>query len=140
MAVGTDVLLTTQYLDEADQLAQRVVIAAAVRALDDLGVDVDDIGLRRPTLDEVFLTLTGAPIDAEGTDPAGEGAGTDETTTGERARPVAVHGEGSHDHHHLRQRARRARPRIPARSPRPRPWPTARSAGFCAPPSCSSSA
>jgi len=133
VAAGTDVLLTTQYLDEADQLAQRVVIvdrgrviadgtpdelksragrdvveirvrhaadqsvvaealgrlghdapridagtgrvtipveggraviAEAVRALDALAVDVDDIGLRRPTLDEVFLTLTGAPIDS----------------------------------------------------------------------------
>jgi ABC-2 type transport system ATP-binding protein len=125
---GTDVLLTTQYLDEADQLAHRVVIidrgrviangtpselkrlagrdvvevrahrpedlpkvaralaalgearmdpgtsrvtvpvdggpraiASAVDALDARGMDVDDIGLRRPTLDEVFLTLTGAP-------------------------------------------------------------------------------
>jgi ABC-2 type transport system ATP-binding protein len=135
---GTDVLLTTQYLDEADQLAQRVVIvdkgrviadgtpgelksragrdvveirvhrpedvavvaeslghigaeapridagtqrvtipvaggravmAEAIRALDALAVDVDDIGLRRPTLDEVFLTLTGSRI----------GAGPDET-------------------------------------------------------------
>ncbi len=134
VAAGTDVLLTTQYLDEADQLAHRVVIvdkgrviadgtpgelksragrdvvevrahraddlealagalaplgagvprvhvgtsrvtvpveggraviAAAVRAIDELGIEVDDIGLRRPTLDEVFLTLTGVPIDTE---------------------------------------------------------------------------
>jgi ABC-2 type transport system ATP-binding protein len=134
VAAGTDVLLTTQYLDEADQLAQRIVIvdkgrviadgtpgelksragrdvveirvhrsddlavvaeslgrlgveaprvdpganrvtipveggraviAAAVRALDALAVEVDDIGLRRPTLDEVFLTLTGSPIDTD---------------------------------------------------------------------------
>jgi ABC-2 type transport system ATP-binding protein len=140
---GTDVLLTTQYLDEADQLAQRIVIvdkgrviadgtpgqlksragrdvveirvhdaadlgvvaeslgrlgveaprvdagshrvtipvaggravvAEAIRALDALAVEVDDIGLRRPTLDEVFLTLTGAPMDA------GESDTRDETT------------------------------------------------------------
>ena len=125
---GTDVLLTTQYLEEADQLARDVVIvdhgrviaagtpdelksragrdvvevrphrdadigevqavlagiagaeprvdvdthrvtvpvtgpgqlAEAVRLLDEHGVSVDDIGLRRPTLDEVFLSLTGA--------------------------------------------------------------------------------
>jgi ABC-2 type transport system ATP-binding protein len=136
VAAGTDVLLTTQYLDEADHLAHQVVIidhgrviaqgtpselksragrdvievhahrgedlgrladtlqslgdapridrntnrvtvpvdggrtamAEAVRALDRLAIDVDDIGLRRPTLDEVFLTLTGAPMDDRTTD------------------------------------------------------------------------
>jgi ABC-2 type transport system ATP-binding protein len=30
-----------------------------IRSLDDAGVSVDEIGLRRPTLDEVFLALTG---------------------------------------------------------------------------------
>jgi daunorubicin resistance ABC transporter ATP-binding subunit len=157
VAAGTDVLLTTQYLDEADQLAQRIVIvdkgrviadgtpdelksragrdvvevrvrraddmavvaealgrlgtdaprtdagtsrvtvpvsggraviAEAVRALDALAVDVDDIGLRRPTLDEVFLTLTGSPIDDD-TDTDAESAEpttvpTVPTTTDER--------------------------------------------------------
>jgi ABC-2 type transport system ATP-binding protein len=132
---GTDVLLTTQYLDEADQLAQQVVIVdhgrviaegtpdelkgragrdvievraravadlpqlavtlaplgadeprldattrrvtlpvdggttvipAVARALDDHGLVVDDIALRRPTLDEVFLTLTGEHIEGYG--------------------------------------------------------------------------
>ncbi|HJV08347.1 MAG TPA: ATP-binding cassette domain-containing protein [Acidimicrobiales bacterium] len=131
---GTDVLLTTQYLDEADHLAARIAIIDhgqviaegtpdelkskagddviqlhvahledidralevlapmgteaprvdrptrsiavpvangsarlldAVRALDGLGLAVSDIGLRRATLDEVFLTLTGRPADAE---------------------------------------------------------------------------
>jgi ABC-2 type transport system ATP-binding protein len=125
---GTDVLLTTQYLDEADQLAGQIVIIdhgravaqgtpselkrrvggnvievharrrdqlasiaealgrldhdgakideatrsvtigvashdeglmAAIRALETAGVEVDDIALRQPTLDEVFLALTG---------------------------------------------------------------------------------
>ncbi|WP_214402850.1 ATP-binding cassette domain-containing protein [Pseudonocardia lacus] len=128
VAGGTTVVLTTQYLDEADQLADRIAVldggrkvaegtpselksriggdrvdvlvrdaadlpAAAdllaraasgpvevdaalrrlsapvrdrvsaltgvVRALDDAGLPVEDIGLRRPTLDEVFLHLTG---------------------------------------------------------------------------------
>jgi daunorubicin resistance ABC transporter ATP-binding subunit len=146
VAAGTDVLLTTQYLDEADQLAQRIVIvdkgrviadgspdelksragrdvvevrvrhagdlavvtealgrlgseaprtdagtgrvtipvdggraviAEAVRALDALAVEVDDLGLRRPTLDEVFLTLTGSPIDGD----ADEGDDSDEPTS-----------------------------------------------------------
>jgi len=130
VASGTGVLLTTQYLDEADRLADRVAIidrgalvadgtpaelkvragrdvievhtraeedlaraadalgrlagheasvdrpsrrvavpvdagaerlVAAVRALDDLDVAVEDVALRRPTLDEVFLALTGGP-------------------------------------------------------------------------------
>ena len=43
-------------------------LLATVRTLDDLSVVVDDIALRRPTLDEVFLDLTGQPLDA--TDPA----------------------------------------------------------------------
>ncbi|MET0143739.1 MAG: ATP-binding cassette domain-containing protein [Ilumatobacteraceae bacterium] len=131
---GTDVLLTTQYLEEADQLADHVVIIdrgrsiatgspdelkalagkdmveVRVRHTEDLGraldvlaplgddeprvdeparrvavqvvdgtarladavrdlaasaIDIDDIGLRRPTLDEVFLTLTGRPASDE---------------------------------------------------------------------------
>jgi ABC-2 type transport system ATP-binding protein len=137
-AQGTDVLLTTQYLDEADQLAHQVVIidrgrviahgtpsqlkglagqdvvevrarraddlpriagalatlgeprvdaatdrvtvrvdagqrglATAVQALGAQSIDVDDIGLRRPTLDEVFLTLTGVPAEqGDGEEPA----------------------------------------------------------------------
>ncbi len=130
VAAGTDVVLTTQYLDEADQLASDIVIVdrgrviasgtpselkaragrdvveihvrdadsvprvadglrpldpdprvdvatrrvtigvddgtarlmEVVRVLDLLGVAVDDVALRRPTLDEVFLTLTGQPV------------------------------------------------------------------------------
>ena len=144
VTAGTDVLLTTQYLEEADQLARDVVIvdhgrviaagtpdelkdqggsnvievrphrgsdlhavaealatiadeaprieldtqrvsvpvaggadqlAAVVRLLDDRALPVDDIGLRRPTLDEVFLALTGQPIDASSDpDPAAHAA------------------------------------------------------------------
>jgi ABC-2 type transport system ATP-binding protein len=139
VAVGTDVLLTTQYLDEADNLADRIVIVdrgrviaegapaelkaqagrdvvelhgrrvedlgalaeavasigseapridhssrrvtvpvdsgtaavtAAVRAVEELGVEIDDVGLRRPTLDEVFLTLTGRPSAEDDADAA----------------------------------------------------------------------
>ena len=129
VATGTDILLTTQYLDEADRLASDIVIidhgtviAAgtpaelktragddmievhvrdaghlpavcgvlakigddprvdvpqrrayvavddgssrlmdALRILDQQDITVEDISLRRPSLDEVFLALTGSP-------------------------------------------------------------------------------
>jgi ABC-2 type transport system ATP-binding protein len=47
----------------------RAAISAAVRAVDDTGAEVDDIGLRRPTLDEVFLTITGQPMDSGDPEP-----------------------------------------------------------------------
>ena len=34
-------------------------LAQVLRDLDEVGIAIDDIGLRRPTLDDVFLTLTG---------------------------------------------------------------------------------
>ena len=39
------------------------VLTRAIRELDAADVHVDDIGFRRPTLDEVFLTLTGRPAE-----------------------------------------------------------------------------
>jgi ABC-2 type transport system ATP-binding protein len=39
-------------------------IIDAVRRLDEAGVGIDDIALRRPTLDDVFLTLTGHAAEA----------------------------------------------------------------------------
>jgi ABC-2 type transport system ATP-binding protein len=35
------------------------VLGEALRALDSAGIEVEDVGLHRPTLDDVFLTLTG---------------------------------------------------------------------------------
>jgi oleandomycin transport system ATP-binding protein len=87
VADGTTLLLTTQYLDEADQLAGRIAVidggkviaegtpgelkaslggqrllglaTDVVRALDAAGVKVTDIAVRGASLDDVFLTLTG---------------------------------------------------------------------------------
>jgi ABC-2 type transport system ATP-binding protein len=136
---GTTVLLTTQYLEEADQLADSIVvidhgqvvatgtpdqlkaqvgghrielefvdvtdtaaairaldhvassppltdrhtgwlvvpipggaapIAAVIRGLDAAGIEVADLVVRRPTLDDVFLALTGAAPTTEQADPA----------------------------------------------------------------------
>src|SRR5262249_58730921 len=39
-------------------------LIGVVRALDQHRIEVEDVALRRPTLDEVFLTLTGQPMDS----------------------------------------------------------------------------
>jgi ABC-2 type transport system ATP-binding protein len=41
------------------------LLASVIRELDAAGVQVDDIGMRRPTLDDVFLALTGHAAEAE---------------------------------------------------------------------------
>jgi len=41
------------------------VLTTALRHLDDHGVEISDVGLRRPTLDDVFLTLTGHVAEPE---------------------------------------------------------------------------
>jgi ABC-2 type transport system ATP-binding protein len=136
---GTTVLLTTQYLDEADRLCDRIAvidhglviaegspdelkgevggdrleirldggassddaiealapiakerpfcesgtlrvplrerrgsIAEAVRLLDDAGIGIEDLAVRRPTLDDVFLTLTGHAAEASEEETAAE--------------------------------------------------------------------
>ncbi|HQY32937.1 ATP-binding cassette domain-containing protein [Actinotalea sp.] len=50
------------------------VLVDALRRLDGAGITIDDVGLRRPTLDDVFLTLTGRP--AEEVEAELEAAGT----------------------------------------------------------------
>ena len=45
-------------------------IVEAVRRLDEAGVGVEDIALRRPTLDDVFLALTGHAAEAAEDDQA----------------------------------------------------------------------
>jgi ABC-2 type transport system ATP-binding protein len=43
-------------------------LAQVVRDLDEAGIAIDDIGLRRPTLDDVFLALTGRAAGLEAAD------------------------------------------------------------------------
>jgi ABC-2 type transport system ATP-binding protein len=70
VGTGTTVLLTTQYLEEADQLADQIAVIDAGRVVaegtpDELkakvGPDRVETVTRKPTLDEVFLHLTGHP-------------------------------------------------------------------------------
>jgi ABC-2 type transport system ATP-binding protein len=51
------------------------VLADAVRRLEDAGVEVLDLALRRPDLDDVFLTLTGHAAEEDGRAPDDGGAG-----------------------------------------------------------------
>jgi ABC-2 type transport system ATP-binding protein len=61
------------------------VLTDALRRLDSAGIAVDDVGLRRPTLDDVFLTLTGHEAESDG------GRGGDEGGSGgSRAETQAV--------------------------------------------------
>ncbi|MDH6134949.1 ABC-2 type transport system ATP-binding protein [Kitasatospora sp. MAA4] len=48
------------------------VLADVIRELDGRGIEIDDIGLRRPTLDDVFLSLTGHVTAAENGDENGD--------------------------------------------------------------------
>ncbi|MFB4422320.1 ATP-binding cassette domain-containing protein [Streptomyces sp. QL37] len=52
------------------------LLAEVIRDLDTHGVEIDDIGLRRPTLDDVFISLTGhaAQLEQNGEDASTEAA------------------------------------------------------------------
>src|SRR6201994_2005857 len=58
------------------------MIEDAASALRRAGIAVSDLGLRRPTLDDVFLQLTGAP-------PSENGAGADAATSDRRPDPTS---------------------------------------------------
>ena len=75
-----------------DELRVRRLLRAvsdALRRLEEVGVVPLDAGLRRPTMDDVFLTLTGRPAEevaaekeaAGGNGRSGRKAGADEDTT-----------------------------------------------------------
>lgn len=66
------------------------VLAEVVRELDAIGGEIQDVALRRPTLDDVFLTLTGRTADEEGlmsddgSESAAAGDATDAAEGGDR--------------------------------------------------------
>jgi ABC-2 type transport system ATP-binding protein len=60
--VGTDVAARSLTAPVSGGAA---VLVEALRQLDAAGVTVVDAGLRRPTLDDVFLTLTGHAAEEE---------------------------------------------------------------------------
>ncbi|MET9416596.1 ATP-binding cassette domain-containing protein [Streptomyces klenkii] len=57
------------------------LLAEVIRELDGRGIEIDDIALRRPTLDDVFISLTGhaAETDTDETDETSGTSGTDKT-------------------------------------------------------------
>ena len=48
------------------------LLARVVRDLDAAGVQLDDLGLHRPTLDDVFLALTGRAAEQTGDSGGGQ--------------------------------------------------------------------
>jgi ABC-2 type transport system ATP-binding protein len=52
-------------------------LVEAIRELDAAGIAIDDIALRRPTLDDVFLSLTGRAAEEVAADPDEPAAATD---------------------------------------------------------------
>ncbi|GHC67001.1 ATP-binding cassette domain-containing protein [Streptomyces cinnamoneus] len=50
------------------------LLAEVIRELDTRGIEIDDIGLRRPTLDDVFISLTGHVAEAADGNGEQEGA------------------------------------------------------------------
>ena len=57
------------------------VLAAALRDFDEAGIELQDVGLRRPTLDDVFLSLTGHAAEA-----AEANSETQDTASGEEGK------------------------------------------------------
>lgn len=51
------------------------LLAEVIRDLDTRGIEIDDIGLRRPTLDDVFLSLTGHLAEVQEEENGGTGSG-----------------------------------------------------------------
>jgi ABC-2 type transport system ATP-binding protein len=82
--------------------AQRLV--QVVRDLDEAAVAIDDVGLRRPTLDDVFLTLTGHAAEAAPTGAA-EADGANNAGHANNATPVPAARDTREDARNARRNA-----------------------------------
>lgn len=60
VSIGTDTRHLAVAVDNAPKALQETM-----RALAERGIDVNDAGMRRPTLDDVFLQLTGDPVSSD---------------------------------------------------------------------------
>ncbi|MFE7131163.1 ATP-binding cassette domain-containing protein [Streptomyces sp. NPDC057638] len=61
------------------------LLAEVIRELDTRGVEIDDIGLRRPTLDDVFISLTGHAAEPGAEESAAKGDADGRTSREENA-------------------------------------------------------
>ncbi|MER5869440.1 ATP-binding cassette domain-containing protein [Streptomyces sp. NPDC002044] len=66
------------------------LLAEVIRELDGRGIEIDDIGLRRPTLDDVFISLTGHAAERD----TGENGGPPGTPDGPGAKGGAADATG----------------------------------------------
>ncbi|MEV7612428.1 ATP-binding cassette domain-containing protein [Streptomyces sp. NPDC089799] len=68
------------------------LLAEVIRELDGRGIEIDDIGLRRPTLDDVFISLTGHTAELAEQENGGAGAAgsADRAKGGRKARKETV--------------------------------------------------
>jgi ABC-2 type transport system ATP-binding protein len=88
------------------------LIEDAAAALRKSSIAVSDLGLRRPTLDDVFLQLTGAPTSENGAAPTSDSASAPPRSAsagGASAPPAAVYPP----RHHVLQLPRPHRPSLP---------------------------
>ncbi|MFE1416414.1 ATP-binding cassette domain-containing protein [Streptomyces sp. NPDC058746] len=67
------------------------LLAEVIRELDGRGIEIDDIGLRRPTLDDVFISLTGHAAEREADETGDENDGAPEA--GAKGRKAAARKE-----------------------------------------------
>ncbi|MFI8530507.1 ATP-binding cassette domain-containing protein [Streptomyces aquilus] len=69
------------------------LLAEVIRELDTRGIEIDDIGLRRPTLDDVFLSLTGHVAEAKDEENGAVSGDASGKKTAESSKKAARSGE-----------------------------------------------